>query len=117
MRQGEIVGLRWNDIDFAKRTAIVRGGSGDVTKNGEVRRVPLLPDAVKLLTMLGPSADGPVFRIDQNVLKMRYRRAVRRAGIDDLTFHDLRHIATCRLAKVYPNPLDLKRVTGHKDWD
>jgi integrase len=46
---------------------------------------------------------------------MRYRRAVVRAKIDDLTFHDLRHIATSRLAKIYANPLDLKRVTGHKD--
>jgi len=70
---------------------------------------------VKRLMAMGPQSGGPVFRIDQNVLKMRYRRAVMRAGIDDLTFHDLRHIATSRLAKLYPNPLDLKRVTGHKD--
>ncbi len=115
MRQGEIVGLRWKDIDLAKHTAIVRGATQDVTKNGEVREVPLLPDAVRLLSSLGPSTDGPVFHIDQNVLKMRYRRAVRRAAINDLTFHDLRHIATSRLAKIYPNPLDLKRVTGHRD--
>jgi len=115
MRQGEIVGLRWEDIDIPRRTAIVRGASGDVTKNGEVREIPLLAETVKLLMALGPQSDGPVFRINQNVLKMRYRRAVSRAGIDDLTFHDLRHIATSRLAKLYPNPLDLKRVTGHKD--
>jgi integrase len=35
------------------------------------------------------------------------------AGLEDLTFHDLRHEATSRLAKRYPNPMDLKRVTGH----
>lgn len=115
MRQGEIVGLQWRDVDLTKRTAIVRGAAGDVTKNGEVREVPLLPDAVKLLTVLGPAADGRVFRIDQNILKMRYRRAADRAGIIALTFHDLRHIATSRLARIYPNPPDLKRVTGHKD--
>jgi len=49
------------------------------------------------------------------MLKMWYRRVVARAGIEDLTLHDLRHVATSRLAKLYPNPLDLKRVTGHKD--
>lgn len=70
---------------------------------------------MKLLTVLGPAADGRVFRIDQNILKMRYRRAADRAGIIALTFHDLRHIATSRLARIYPNPPDLKRVTGHKD--
>ncbi len=115
MRQGEIVGLCWNDIDLDRRTAVVRGAAGDVTKNGEVREVPLLPEAVALLVALGPSEKGRVFPIDQNVLKMRYRRAVERAHIDDLTFHDLRHIATSRLARIFPNPLDLKRVTGHKD--
>jgi integrase len=46
---------------------------------------------------------------------MAFRRATRKAGIEDLTFHDLRLIGTSRLAKIYKNPLDLKRVTGHKD--
>lgn len=100
MRQGEIVGLRWSDIDLGKRTAVVRRARGEVTKNGEVREVPLLPNAIALLTTLAPVREGPVFPIDQNVLKMRYRGAVARAGIEDLTFHDLRHIATSRLARI-----------------
>jgi integrase len=33
----------------------------------------------------------------------------------DLTYHDLRHEATSRLAKVYKSKEDLKRVTGHRD--
>jgi integrase len=115
MRQGEIVGLRWSDVNLGNRTAIVRGAAGTVTKNGEIREAPLLPGAVALLETIRGAAASRVFPIDQNVLKMRYRRAVARAGIEDLTFHDLRHIATSRLAKLYPNPLDLKRVTGHKD--
>jgi integrase len=115
MRQGEIVGLRWADVDLHKRTAVVRGAEGTVTKNGEIREVPLLPDVITLLKKTKSDREGRVFPIDQNVLKMRYRRAVARAKIEDLTFHDLRHIATSRLAKIYTNPLDLKRVTGHKD--
>ncbi len=115
MRQGEIIGLRWADVNLHNCTAIVRGAAGTVTKNGEVREVPLLPDAISLLKNIKSDREGYVFPIDQNVLKMRYRRAVVRAKIADLTFHDLRHIATSRLAKIYTNPLDLKRVTGHKD--
>ena len=42
-------------------------------------------------------------------------RFISRAGLEDLTFHDLRHVATSRLARRFPNPLDLKRVTGHRD--
>jgi integrase len=115
MRQGEIVGLRWSDIDLEKHTAVVRGAAGIVTKNGEIREVPLLPAAIRLLESIPRADSGRVFPIDQNVLKMRYRRAVARAGIVGLTFHDLRHIGTSRLAKMYTSPLDLKRVTGHKD--
>jgi integrase len=114
MRQGEIVGLHWSDVDLKRRTAVVRGLAGTVTKNGEIREVPLRSTAIEVLNGL-ERQDDRVFPIDQNVLKMRYRRAVLRAGIEDLTFHDLRHIATSRLAKVFTNPLDLKRVTGHKD--
>ncbi|MGE3335408.1 MAG: site-specific integrase [Rhodospirillaceae bacterium] len=115
MRQGEIVGLRWKDIDLEKATAVVRGALGTVTKNNEIREVPLLPAAVQLLKDMEGEHTGRVFVIDQNPLKMAFRRATKKAEIEDLTFHDLRHIATSRLAKIYKNPLDLKRVTGHKD--
>jgi hypothetical protein len=40
----------------------------------------------------------------RSALKMRYWGAVGRAKIVDLTFHDLRHVATSRLATLYPNP-------------
>jgi integrase len=48
-----------------------------------------------------------------NSFKVRIGRMITRAGLEDLTFHDLRHEATSRLAKRYLNPMDLKRVTGH----
>lgn len=115
MRQGEIVGLKWKDVDLDRSTAVVRGALGTVTKNNEIREVPLLPAAVQLLKDMAGERTGRVFQIEQNPLKMAFRRAVKKAEIADLTFHDLRHIATSRLAKIYKNPLDLKRVTGHKD--
>jgi integrase len=116
MRQGEIIGLQWQDIDFDRYTAVVLGAERKVTKNGEIRVAPLIPAAVELLLELHENKSGKrVFPIDQEVLKTRFRRAAARAKIVDLTFHDLRHIATSRLAKIFSNPLDLKRVTGHKD--
>jgi integrase len=84
MRQGEIVGLKWSDIDLRNRTAIVRGATGTVTKNGEIREVPLLPAALSLLEGIRQPERQRVFPIDQNVLRMWYRRAVGRAEIEDL---------------------------------
>src|ERR1700757_3010218 len=71
MRQGEIIGLRWSDIDLGQHTAILRGVAGTVTKNGDIREVPLLPEAVEILTPLKSNdRTKRVFKIDQNVLKM-----------------------------------------------
>ena len=47
--------------------------------------------------------------------RVRFGRMATRARLEDFTFHDLRHEATSRLAKLYPNPMDLRRVTGHAD--
>jgi integrase len=59
--------------------------------------------------------DGRVFPITANALKLAFERAVKRAGIEDLHFHDLRHEATSRLAEKLPNVIELAAVTGHKD--
>jgi len=111
--------LYFDFLSLDNSTAVVRSALGTVTKNSEIRKVPLLPPAVQLLKDLTPqeAADriGAIFAIEQNSLKMAFRMAIKKAKIDDLTFHDLRHIATSRLAKIYPNSLDLTRVTGHKD--
>jgi len=40
---------------------------------------------------------------------------VRRAGIEDLRFHDLRHEATTRLFEKGLNIMEVASITGHKD--
>ena len=119
MRQGEICALEWADIDFDHRTITVRGperaDGRRCTKNRTIRIVPMLDDAYRILTSLPRGSDKRVIKVDQNALKMRYRRAVKNAGLEDLTFHDLRHVGTSRLAKIYKDPLTLRLVTGHKD--
>jgi len=114
-RQGELCSLRWTDVDITKRVMVVRGISGEGSKNGEVRKVPLSTAAVTALGALPRTLrDKRCFPVDQNTLKVAFARAVRRANLADLTFHDLRHEATSRLAKIYSNPLELMRVTGHR---
>ncbi len=119
MRQGEICALEWPDIDFEARTIFVRGPertSGDRrTKNGETRTIPFLPGVEAVLRELDRGRDRRVIKIGQNALKMRFRRSVKKAELSDLRFHDLRHVATSRLAKIFKDPLRLRLITGHKD--
>ncbi len=45
-----------------------------------------------------------------------FASAAARAGLPDLTFHDLRHVGTTRLAEVIENPLELMKFTGHDNY-
>lgn len=105
MRSGEICGLRKQDI------------SGSVahlpmTKNGTSRDVPLSPRALELLALL-PKA-SPLFGLSDKVRDATFRLALSRTTIEDLHFHDSRHLATTRLSKIF-DVLELARITGHKD--
>lgn len=123
MRRGEILSLRWEHIDLAKRVAHL-----PMTKNGTSRDVPLSLRAVQTLHNLPRSIDGRVFPISANAFKLSYQRGLKRARrryledattpdlnmFADLRFHDLRHEATSRLANNF-EAHELAKVTGHKD--
>ena len=111
MRQGELLGLRWEHVNIAKRIAHL-----PETKNGEARTVPLSTTAVETLRSLPRNLNGQVFAgLTSEAVKQSFVRAVRRAGIEDLRFHDLRHEATSRLFERGLNIMEVASITGHKD--
>ena len=109
MRQGEILGLSWADIDLNKRTAHL-----ETTKNGDRRTVPLSSRAIQILQELPRSIDGRVFPMNRPALCANFESACKRAGIEDLHFHDLRHTAITNMASKFSNILELSAVTGHR---
>jgi integrase len=108
MRAGEICGLVPRDVSGRVATLTE-------TKNGTKRKVPLSKRAVELLELLPlPEEDGTLFGVTAKSLDALFRKARIRAGVDDATFHDTRHLAITRLAKKL-NVLDLARMVGHRD--
>jgi len=79
------------------------------TKNGHARTIPLSPRALEILTLVGTD-----FRLSDSARDANFRRVKTLAGLDDLHFHDSRHEAVTRLAKIF-SVLDLARVTGHRN--
>lgn len=109
MRRGELLNLRWENINFSKRTAFLA-----LTKNGESRTVPLSTRAIETLQALPRSIDGRVLPVNFAALENSFKRAIARAKIDNLRIHDLRHTAATRLSEKLHNLLELSAVTGHK---
>ena len=109
MRRGEILSLEWKHIDFERSRALL-----PTTKNGRSRWVPLSPKVRSVLERL-PKEDERVFPITEVAVRQSWDRLRRRAGITDLTFHDLRHEVTSRLFELGLGLMEVASITGHKD--
>ena len=129
LRRGELLALRWRDVDFGGQVIRVRAsyaeGALTTPKSGKVRSVPMAPDVAKALAKLGQREhwtgdDDLVFvgqagrYLDGRALRRRYDSALKRAKLRKLRFHDLRHtFGTRMIAKA-----DIRRVQewmGHAD--
>ena len=109
MRRSELLGLRWEHIDLERRTIFLQ-----LTKNGTSRTVPLSSHAIQILTDMPRNLDGRVFPVTHEVVSQAFNRARRQARVQDVRFHDLRHMAITRLAEKLPNLIELSAVSGHK---
>ena len=110
MRRGELLTLRWCDVDLLKKTAHL-----PLTKNGSPRTIPLSTRAVAILEQLPVSISGQVFPIGKPALRGLWLRSCVRAELVDLHFHDLRHEATSRFFEKGLNVMEVAAITGHKD--
>ena len=110
MRRGELLSLRWENINLKERTAHLPD-----TKNGEARDVPLSPIAIQILEELPRAINGDVLNTSPEGIKSAYERARKRAGMEHFNFHDLRHEAISRLFERGWNVMEVAAVSGHKD--
>ena len=119
MRRGELMGLKWADIDIPNRRAYLH-----TSKNGEPRQVPLSKGAIAVLQSLNKEDVGQVFPMSLNVLRNQFNSARAHSKehwndsgfnpFGDLRFHDLRHEAISRMSDLGLNVIELASVSGHK---
>lgn len=106
MRAGEIHSLTWERING--RVALL-----PLTKNGEMREVPLSTAAMEIIHEL-PHREGPLFDVQPGTRDELFRRAREKAKLSGFTFHDARATALTRLARRV-DVLTLARIAGHRD--
>jgi len=110
MRRGELMSLLWVNVNFEKSVAFL-----PLTKNGESRYVPLSMRAIKILKLLPRDIEGRVFPLNKGSVSVLFLRAARRAKVEDIHFHDLRHMALTRLSSRFTNILELAAISGHRE--
>ena len=111
MRRGEMVSLKWKDVDSLTRIAYLHD-----TKNGTARSVPLSTHAMAAMGSLRGLAGEKreVVGVHPDVITYRFALACKACGIVGLRFHDLRHEATTRLFEKGLSVMEVSAVTGHK---
>ncbi|MGA2471238.1 MAG: tyrosine-type recombinase/integrase [Solirubrobacteraceae bacterium] len=132
LRQGELLGLRWRDVDFAARkvrvvSPFVRGEFGDPKSEGSGRSVPMAERVAVALAELRdrsayshesdlvfchPQTANP---LDRSKLVRRFKQALERADVHQITFHELRHTFGTRMAAAGTPLRTLQHWMGHAD--
>ena len=121
MRQDEISRIECADFDPQKKMLLVRDRKDPRRKNGNNQRIPLLDvtgyDACAIIEeqrrCVGGNG-GRIFPDNGKSVGTAFRRQCRDLDIEDLHFHDLRHVGTSRLFEAGFSIEQASLVTGHK---
>jgi integrase len=115
MRQGEILGLKWEHVDFDQKTIYVAH-----CKTGRPRRIPISKVLEMELSALKQDASSTehVFSYARTGLKLTTFRhawegACKAAKIEGMRFHDLRHTFATRLRAKGVHEMDIMTLLGH----
>jgi integrase len=129
LRQGELFALRDRALDLARRSIVVEAGAREgklvptktaagrrqVRLSGEALRIlreQLLARSPNDLGLVFPTPNGSVWRKD-NFMARVFRPAVRRAHLEPLRFHDLRHTYAALMVAAGAHPKLLQAQLGH----
>jgi integrase len=133
LRQGELLALRWADVDWGAqrirvRQNFVRGQFGSPKSKRSTRSVPLADalggeldrlhqrseyNADSDLVFCHPHTGHPM---ERSRLLKRYKAALKRGGVREVRFHDLRHTFGTRMAAAGVPMRTLQEWMGHRDF-
>jgi integrase len=115
-RRMEILGLSWKDVDLKRGVITLHE-----TKNGERRILPLAGHALELMKQhskvrhVNSEFVFPSLNLKNPIdLRTPFENALKRAGISDFRWHDLRHSCASYLAMNGASLAEIAEILGHK---
>ena len=115
MRRSEIFNLKWEQVDLRHGFILL-----DTSKNGERREIPInttleylfkeIPHSVESVYVFTGKTGKPLTDI-----KKGFHTALRKAGIENFKFHDLRHTFATRLVQRETDIYMISKLLGHED--
>jgi integrase len=138
LRRGELLGLKWGDIDLDRGVLCVRHALASdktltQTKSSKGRSVRLTPIAVKALERHRERQAGKRAKLDglwresglvftsrvgtpldpDNFIHRSFKPMLRRAGLPEVRFHDLRHTFATLMLSNGEHPKIVQEMLGH----
>jgi len=133
MRAGELMGLKWDDVDFEQRLITVQRSYDRPTKTGNIRHVPILDPLLPVLRAwrlrnpnrwVFPNTIGNMNTPSAKVTQEIFHKVLQGAGLEKLdkeghvigpklTFHDLRHTFASHWMMRGGDLFRLQRILGH----
>lgn len=117
MRRGEILALQFCDVDIERCTATIRE-----SKNGYSRTIPLsslaaaiLESTLAVMCDKAKAQNARIFPLTPVAVRLAWDKLTKRAKIDDLHFHDLRHEAISRFFELGLTVPEVASISGHRD--
>lgn len=120
-RAGEICRIRWADVDWQRKTVVIRDVKHPRKKIGNHQVVPLLGEAFQILEET-PKLEERIFPYKPESMEAAFERARDRIAatgipsIKDLRFHDLRHTGITQLFWAGLKIEEVAQVSGHTNW-
>ncbi|MDE1888920.1 MAG: site-specific integrase [Planctomycetota bacterium] len=118
LRRGELLSLEWDKVNLIRKVVIIQK-----SKNGKPRTIPLTPTALDILeekAKIKSLKTNLVFlngfgeNITTGSFEKAFYNALKKTGIKDFRFHDLRHTFATRLAQRGVDIYKISKLLGHQ---
>ncbi len=115
MRRSELLSMKWNDLDLERKLVYLT--RKDCAAQGLQRSELLVPLSRKAVELLGqyPKEQQHIIGLSAGSARHGFDRARKAAGLNQLHFHDLRHLAISRMWAEGMSALEISEASGHRN--